>query len=260
MNRFLGKLGFIHRRLWSQDGLYRAALLFGPAPLVGCLLAGAVWGCILALGGETSQPPRWAVPQDPGTWSTSASQPQTIQPAKPLPPVGADGRLTGYELGWRVTTNPIVVSQTMDVDVKPTPLTAFFLDGPSVDMAQILPEAPNVSLYIGVGQGFLAIRTAGVYTLALRFERPAGPRADCLMRLGFGPRRIVSTLEAGVVRDLSITFDAVRFDLQPGLYPIGWAFGCWQNHEMIGPGRITLLVGHPGEQSISPARSDDFVR
>jgi len=170
-----------------------------------------------------------------------------------------DGRLAGYELGWRVTTTPIQISSTMDVDVKTTPLTAFSLEGLTVDVAQIFAGGPKVSLYAGLGQGFLAIRTAGVYTLTLRLERSAGPSADCLTRLGFGPHRIVSTLNIGFGNDVK-TFEAPRFDLQPGLYPIGWAFSCWHGHEVVGPGRITLLVGHPGDPTPLPARSADIVR
>jgi hypothetical protein len=52
--------------------------------------------------------------------------------------VGTDGRLAGYELGWRVTTTPVQISSTMDFDVKTTPLTAFSLEGSTVDVAQII--------------------------------------------------------------------------------------------------------------------------
>lgn len=260
MNRFFGKFGFVHRRLWRQDGLYRAALLFGPAPLLGGLLAGALWGGVQTLERMTYRPPDWGVPQGPTVWSTATDQPPTIEPAKPLPPTGPDGELAGYAAGWRATTQPIEVGATLDVDLKPTPLTAFSLDGPTFDMAQIIAAGPKSSLYVGVGSGILAIRAAGVYALSVRFERPAAQPADCLMRLGFGAHRIVSNLEVAVVGDVSKTFDAARFDLQPGLYTIGWAFGCWHNQEVIGPGRMTLLVGHPGEQTLLPARSGDIVR
>ncbi|MGA9868048.1 MAG: hypothetical protein WBQ75_16610 [Acetobacteraceae bacterium] len=168
--------------------------------------------------------------------------------------------MTGYEVGWRVTANPIQVSPTLDVNLQPIPLTAFSVDGPSVDMAQIAAGGPKGSLYVGVGSGFLAVRTAGVYALSVRVERPAAPIANCLVRMGFASRRIVSNLELAVVKDFSKAFDAARFDLQPGLYPIDWAFGCWHDHDVIGPGRMTVLVGHPGEPTLLPARFDDIVR
>jgi hypothetical protein len=260
MRRFFGKLEFIHRRLWQGDGLYRASLLLGPAPLLGCAVAAALWGSIPAAHGTKHSLPQWAVPQGPAVWSAASDQPQIVQPSRSLPPVEADGALAGYEAGWRATTHPIQISATLDADLKPTSLTAFLLDGSSVDMAQIIKGGPAASLYVGVGAGFLAVRTGGVYALSARIERPAGPRADCLIRLVFGSRRIVSNLEVAVVSDLMRAFDVAQFNLQPGLYAIGWAFGCWQDHTVIGPGRMTLLVGHPGDQTLQPARSDDIVR
>lgn len=225
------------------------------------MLAGVLWGSVQTLREITYQPPRWAVVPHSEVWSTVSGQPQTILPARPLPSVGANGALIGYETGWRTTALPIAVSPTLDVAVKPTRLTPDHdLYGSSFDMAQIMAGGPKTSLYVGVGSGFLAIRTAGVYALSVRFERPVGPLADCLMRLGFGPRRIVSNHEVGVAGDTSKVFDTVRFDLQPGLYPIDWAFGCWHAHEVIGPGRMTLLVGHPGEETLMAARSGDIVR
>lgn len=209
----------------------------------------------------TYQPPAWGVPQPgPVTWSTAPDQVQTVQPAAFLPPPSAGGRLGEFVPGWRGTAHPIQVSATMDVNVKTTELTVFDLDGPSIDMAAIIAGGPKSGLYIGEGQGYLAARTAGVYALTMRVERAAGAHANCLMRLGFGPHRILSNLEIVTAGALSKTYEAVRFNLQPGLYSVAWAFGCWQGTEVIGPGRITLMVGHPGEPNFLPARADDFVR
>jgi hypothetical protein len=260
MKRFFGKLGFIHRRLWGQDGVYRAAILLGPAPLVGCFLAVALWECVQAFGVISDQSLRWAVPQGPQTWSTGSVEPQSIQPARPLPPTATSGILIGYEAGWQAVIEPIQVSATMEVDIKSTPLIGFFLDGSSFDMAQIIAKGPQDSLYVGVASGFLAVRTAGIYAISARLERPAAPVANCLTRLGFGPRRIVSNLDTALASDVSKAFDAARFDLQPGLYSISWAFGCWHDQKMIGPGRITVLVAHPDDQNLLPARADEIVR
>jgi hypothetical protein len=260
MNHLFRKLDFIHRRLWRQNGIYRAAVLFGPAPLLGCLLTVTAWGLVQEIGRLTYQPPRWAVPHASATRSNADGRPQTLEPAMPLPPVGADGGFAGYEPGWQGTAQPMQVNPPLDVDIKPTPLTGFLLDGPTFDMAQIMAGGPKTGLYVGEGKGLLVIRTAGDYALSARFERPAGPLADCVMRLGLGPRRILSNLELAVVNDISGTPDAVRFTLQPGFYYIVWAFGCWHDHEVTGPGRLTLLISHPGEQSLLPARSDDVVR
>ncbi|HXT80886.1 MAG TPA: hypothetical protein VN702_15080 [Acetobacteraceae bacterium] len=257
MSRFFGKLAFIHRRLWQRDGLYSASLLLGPAPIFGCAAAAALW---LALHGGKHPPPAWAVPHGSIVSGAPDGEPKTVQPSRPLPALEADGTLAGYEAGWVATTHPIAVSATLDVDVKRTALTAFPLDGASFDMGQIIKGGLAGSLYVGEGAGFLAVRMAGVYALSARIERPAGPRADCLIRLGFGSGRIVSNLELAVVRDLARSFDAARFDLQPGLYRIGWAFGCWHDQTVVGPGRMTLLVGHPGDRTLLPARPDDIVR
>lgn len=261
MIRFFGKLDFIHRRLWQNDGRYRVALLCGPAPLAGCLVATALWAGVLALSGPKDHPSlQWAVPHGPKIWSTAANRPQKVQPAQPLLASGANGKLAGYESGWQVTVNPIEMGANLDVDLKPNALKAFFLPGPDVDMAQMVKNGPPDSLYVGVGSGFLAIKTAGVYALSVGIERPASQVADCLLRLGLGPRRIVSVHEVGLVSDVSKRFEAAWFELEPGLYPIGWAFGCWHDHQVAGPGRMTLLIEHPGEPDLAPARPEDIVR
>jgi hypothetical protein len=70
--RFFGKLGFIHRRLWERDGFYRTALLFGPAPLIGCGLAAGIWFMVRVLPTPGVQPPNWGKPPaGPENWSTT---------------------------------------------------------------------------------------------------------------------------------------------------------------------------------------------
>ncbi len=260
MSRWFAKLGFIHRRLWQQDGLYRAGLLFGPAPLVGCLVASALWLSVETLVSAPHQTAAWGVPQGPETWGSDNDQPHIVAPTKPLPPANADGGLPGYEPGWRVTTAPIQVSPTLDVDVKTTRLTGFVIDEPSAEMGQIIAGGPKEALYVGIGSGFLAVRTAGVYALSARIDRPAAQVADCLIRVVFGQRRIISNLEVAMTDDVSKAFDGARFDLRPGLYSIGWAFGCWHGQEVTGPGRVTFLVEQPGESTFRPARPDEIVR
>jgi hypothetical protein len=261
MKRFIGKFGFVHRRLWQQDGGYRVALLLGPAPFLGALLAAAVWGSVLGLRETTYQRPPWATPPTGHKpWTSDADHPQTVEPERPLPQVGADGALVGREPGWNVAVNPIQVSQTMDVDVKVDSLVGFSIKGPSVDMEQILAAGPKASQYVAVGSGFLVIREPGIYALSARFERPSGVAANCLVRLGLGGRRILSTLNVDVVRTISRSYPPAWFDLRPGLYPVGWVFGCWHDNAVIGPARLTILVGHPGETMLSPARPEDVIR
>ena len=260
MSRFFSKLGFIHRRLWDRDGLYRVALLFGPAPLIGCGVAAVIWAMHRAPPAPIGQPPDWGKPsRTTENWST-AGEPHTVQPARPLPAVDANGGLSGYEAGWRATIHAVDISPTFNVDIQPNALSAFFMDGSNIDLAHIIEAGPKDTKIAGAGSGFVVIRTPGVYALSLRFERLSGPAADCLTRLGFGGRRIVSNYGLATPGNVSKIFDAARFDLQPGLYPIGWAIGCWRDQESVGPGRITVLISHPGDQVLQPARPDDIVR
>ncbi|WP_158924001.1 hypothetical protein [Acidisphaera sp. S103] len=148
----------------------------------------------------------------------------------------------------------------MDVDIRPDSLSGLSITGRDVDMDQILADGPRDTLYVAVGTGLFVVREPGIYALSLRFERPPAPVANCVTRLGFGPHRIVSHLSLNVVNNVSTHFETAWFDLQPGLYPTAWAFGCWHDKGVIGPGRITILVSHPGEKALAPARPDDFVR
>jgi hypothetical protein len=259
MRLFFSKLGFIHRRLWGRDGRYRVALLFGPAPLIGCGVAAGIWFMHRAPPAPIVQPPDWGKPsQTAENWST-VGEPHAVQPARPIPQVDVNGGLSGYETGWRAAIHAVDVSPTFNVEIRPTVLSAFFMDGSNIDLAQIIESGPKDTKIVGTGSGFLVIRTPGVYGLSLRFERPSGPIADCLTRLGFGSRKVVSNYSLGTQSNLSKTFDAARFDLQPGLYPIGWALGCWHDQKPVGPGRITVLISHPGDPVLQPARPDDIV-
>ncbi|MEJ0092758.1 MAG: hypothetical protein WDN46_04825 [Methylocella sp.] len=260
MSLFFSKLGFIHCRLWDGDGFYRVALLFGPAPLIGCGVAAGIWFMVRALPAPIVQPPDWGKPpQSAENWSTTGEA-QTVEPARPIPPVGANGGLSGYEAGWRATIHAIEVSPTFNTEITPTPLSAFLVDGSTIDLAPIIAAGAKDKKFVGAGSGFLVIRTPGTYALALRFERPPGLVADCLMRLSFGPHKIVSNYDLANPGNVSKTFDAARFDLKPGLYPIGWVLGCWRDQEMIGPGRTTIVMSHPGDQTLRPVAPDDIVR
>ncbi len=260
MTATLKKLGFIHRRLWGRDELYRLAVLLGPASLLGCLLAAILWEGIAVVGAMNNHPLPWAVPEGPRLWSASDGQSHTVQPSSALPSMRPDGTLAGYEPGWRATINPIEVGAASQVDVKTTVLVVFPFDGSSIDMERLLIAGPKNSQFVGEGQAFFVVKTPGIYTLSARLERPAAPQADCLVRLAFGPQRVISNLKLAISTELSITYDPISFDLQPGLYSTAWAFGCWHDHLMTTPGRLTVLVGHPGEDALLPARLNDFVR
>jgi hypothetical protein len=261
MKHMFGKFGFVHRRLWRENRLYQASLLCGPAPLLGCVVAAGLWAA--GIGGLMQRygtQPSWAIPQKVDLWNTSGGTPQAVKPAEPLPKLDEAGHLIGYKTGWRMTTGKLDVRPGYNVNIDGKPLTAFSLDDSSLDMARIMAEGPKLPLYAGEGGGLFVVRTAGIYTLTLRFDRPAAQPADCLERLGFGPHRIISNVDTDVIRDVSKTFNSARFDLQPGLYSIAWAFSCWHDQAVTAPGRLTLLVGHPGETASLPARPDDIVQ
>ncbi|HLJ63158.1 MAG TPA: hypothetical protein VKT70_03575 [Stellaceae bacterium] len=260
MRLYFRKLGFIHRRLWDRDGFYRIALLFGPAPLIGCGVAAGIWFMVRAFPAPIVPPPDWAKPTLAAeNWSTTG-EPQTLLPALPIPPIGANGGLSGYEAGWRAAIHAIEVTPTFNTEIKPTPSSAFLVDGAKIDLAQIIATGSRGTKFVGAGSGFLVIRTPGTYALSLRFERPPGPVADCLVRLGFGPRKVISNYEVANPGNVSRIFDAARFDLQPGLYPISWVLGCWRDQETVGPGLITILMSHPGDEVLQPADPDDIIR
>jgi hypothetical protein len=260
MSLFFSKVGFIHRRLWDRDGFYRIALLLGPAPLIGCGVAAGIWFMVRAIPAPVVQPPDWGKPpQSAENWSTTGEA-HTVQPARPIPSVGANGGLSGYEAGWRATTHAIEISPTYNTEITPTPESAFLVDGSTIDLASIIAAGTQGTKFVGAGSGFLVIRTPGTYALSLRFERPPGPVADCFTRLTFGPRRVSSSFDLGNPGNISKTLDAAKFDLQPGLYPISWVLGCWHGQETVGPGRITVLMSHPADQPPQPVDPDDIVR
>jgi hypothetical protein len=184
--RLFGKLEFIHRLLWGRDGLYRAALLLGPAPLVGCAVAVAIWAGFQSITRTPDQPSPWAVVHSAALPPTSGGQARAVQPARPLPEVKPDGSYTGYQLGWIVTGHPVQVTATLDASVGAVTLNnfnVFSVNGSDIDMARIAEAGPKDTVFAGLGSGFLVARDHAVYGLTARFERPARPPATCLLRL-----------------------------------------------------------------------------
>jgi hypothetical protein len=259
MSQFFSKFGFIHRRLWDRDGTYRLALLFGPAPLIGFGVAIGIWSILRAFQASPAQLPEWAKISHPADrWSTT--EVQTVSPARPLPPASAQGGLSGYEPGWQATTHAVEVTPTWNTEIKQSALSGFFVEGATIELDSIIAAGPKNTRFIGAGGAFFTVKTPGIYALALRFEKPLGQVADCLTRLSFGPRKISANYEIATPGNISKVFESARFDLQPGLYPMSWALGCWKDQEMVGRARITILVSRPGEQALQPAHADDFVR
>ncbi len=262
MKRAIAKLAFVHSRLWQRDGTYRAAVLLGPPPLLGCMVAAALWTGLHALGlppANASRVPPWAHPNGRGT-AASSGQPLVEKPISALPSLGADGKLSGLATGWQGLIQPIQISPALDVDVLRRSVAKFTLDQAGVDMAQIAAAGPPVGLYVGVQTALLAVRTAGAYGLSIRLQRSSLEPANCLTRLGLAGHRLISVLNVNLVGPVSRSYDPVEFELRPGLYELAAAFGCWHDGQVIGPGDLTVLIRHPGEQSLLPARSDEILR
>ncbi len=262
MTSLIGKLGFVHRELWRRDQIYRVSLLAGPAPIVGIVLAGAIWWALSAFSIGTvahASPPWAALVSKPDVWGTG-DQPQSVTPAHPLPAVGSDGTLMGMTRGWQAVINAVKIGPLLEVKIEPTPLDGFTFEGPGLDMDRVLDMHPAEQMYVAKGLAYLAVKTSGVHALSLRLERPAGRATDCVAGLAFAGHKVYSEISPNLVNDVSRTFDPAHFDLQPGLYRLEWVFGCWHDRVEAGPGRMTLLIQHPGEDLLQPANSDEIVR
>ncbi|MEN0074539.1 MAG: hypothetical protein AAGC69_09150 [Paracraurococcus sp.] len=259
MRRFLGRLGFIHRHLWQRDGLYRVALLAGPAPLLGALLALAAWAGLQAPAPRPSPPlPAWAArPEpDPGT-----AAPLVIAPDLPLPPVMGEGAPAGQASGWSATIKALLLQPGSRFEIPDPPLRRFALEGPVIEAAQLQAMLPKpAGLYAMMGAAFLAIRQPGRHALTLRVERQAGERATCLGRLAFGGQRIMEVLNLNMQGGQGRTFPPRSVELQPGLYRIEFAFSCWRDQTVVGPARMTLLLARPGDAAPLPLRPEDILR
>ncbi len=251
----LGKLAFAHRKLWERDPTYRAAFLLGPPPVLGMLIGAAVWAALNA-----RQPPDasgWAVPS---RTTDATDKPRMEAPLARLPAAGANGDLAGFTTGWLAGIHQAEVSPTLTVNLHSDTLSSYKVDVPEIDMARIIQEAPKTGLYIGVEEAALAVRVAGRTSIALRTDHEGGSTVDCLMRFSLNGHRIVSDYEGDLNPYTSRMPDPVDFDLQPGLYRIGVAFGCWRGREMAGPAKLSLMIRHPGEAALHPARMEDVVR
>jgi len=253
------KFAFVHRQLWRDDWYYRASLFLGPAPIVGCLLGFVFWMGIQYA--TTAAPPNWATPKGADkNWHAAGYLPHPVSPDAPLPAVGADGQFVGYKRGWQFITRAGKVTPDNDIVMDNVPQTAFTIDTASVDMDTIMAKGPPMWLYAALGRGYLVVQNAGVYGLSLLFERDAGQPANCLSRLTLGGRSLVANLNLNLYAKVSVRYDGAQFDMRPGLYHLIWEFTCWHGEHVIGPGRSTLLIAHPGETTLQPADAAEFLR
>ena len=202
--------------------------------------------------------PGWATPNRSPDW-IAAQTPRELPPDAPLPSLGTDGMPQGMRSGWKVTIHPVKIGSALDPNVLAKPLRGFALEQTELDMDRLLSEGPMEGPFVGAGTAALVIHVAGTYALTARLERPAGEDADCLVRLAFGRRRVISNYNINMVDDIARTYHPIRFALTPGLYRIDAMLGCWHDGREGGPGRLTVLLAHPGEAVPVPLRPDEVV-
>jgi hypothetical protein len=254
MKAFLAKLAFAHRALWKRDETYRIAFVLGPPVLLGGVLACGLW---FAPIGRTAPP--WARPEPSGNLAQDG-KPVAETPLAPLPHPGLDGKIAGLEPGWAGAIQKVLIGATMDPNVLPERGARFTLPPGPVDVSKIIEAGPPTGTFVGVENGVLLVREAGVYHVTVRLRRSSFEAADCLVRLGFGAHRVLSQYGTGIVGEHDETWPAVAFDLKPGSYLVLMAFGCWRGDQMLGPGELTLMIEHPNETAPQPARADEIWR
>jgi hypothetical protein len=262
MKQFFQKISFMHKHLWRNDRLYSIAFLLGPASLLGIITAFIVWEGISVWTRPTvAAIPPWAKTSGPANWQVGeANGAQKVRPSFPLPASGPDGKLHGYELGWQFRIHTVRILPAFDIDVSRQPLKGYLSDELTGEMSRIFAEGPQNSLYVGEGNGFLVVKSVGTYAITARLERSEGQGSDCLVRVGFGEKRVLSDVEVNLVDRISKTYDAAYLELQPGLYSIAWAFGCWSGQSETANGQIAILMKRPGEEVLSPVRPGEIVR
>ena len=172
----------------------------------------------------------------------------------------ASGVPAGLVVGWRGGIQSVEIDATMDANVLPARLAPLILDQPSIDLGRIIAAGPATGRFVGVGMATLVVRTAGIYALTLRLQRSDAERVTCLQRLVFANQRVVSDFQIDLSGPTTLQFEPVSFALQPGLYSIAAAFGCWENQQEKGAGTVSVLIRHPGEQDLRPARADEILR
>ena len=203
----------------------------------------------------TLRPP-WAIVSGPRI-AVSTDPPRSVAPGMQLP---ASGVPAGLVVGWHGGIRPVEIDASMVANVLSTRLAPLVLDQSSIDLGQIMAASPATGRFVGVGMATLVIRAAGIYALTLRLQRSDAERLTCLQRLVFANPRVVSNLQLDLSGPTTLNFEPVSFALQPGLYPIAVAFGCWGNQQEGGAGTLNVMIRMPGEQGLRPARADEILR
>jgi hypothetical protein len=258
----IAKLGFVHGLLWRRDATYRIAVLLGPPPLLGGLIAVAVWYAVPSATRSPrtpAVPPPWAAVSRPNV-ALGTDAPRVVKPARELPSLGPNQLPAGFVMGWQGGIQPVEINGAMDANVLPRQIASLDFDMVTLPLDQITAASPGSGRFVGVGTANLAVRSAGIYELTLQVERHDTGVATCLQRLVFGGQRLVSNLDIDLNGPKTITYAPISFSLTPGLYPIAIAFGCWRGENEAGAGSATVLIRLPGQDRLRPAREDEILR
>ena len=260
MRRLASKLGFVHRTLWQRDAMYRWAVLLGPPPLFGCALAMLAWAVVQQVT------PHAPLPGDDIPWAhwqrpvPQEGQPFVEAPTAPLPRTDVSGRFVGFQPGWVGAIQPMSVDATMDANVDGSVVASFMLDQPTIPLARVLDAGPPTGLFAGAAKTFFVVQTAGVYGFSLRFTRSSPQSADCLMRLASAKHRMVRNINLNINGQTVLNYPVTEFRLEPGLFMLVVGAGCWRGDHVVGPGDVTVMVRHPGDQSLEPVAGYEVIR
>jgi hypothetical protein len=264
MKRLAAKLVFVHRTLWHREQAYRWAFLFllGPPPLLGCAVAALAWSFVPPFAAHAPSAAQgsdapWA------HWNRPAvedGQPFTEPPTASLPRSDASGRYGGLQTGWTGEIRPMSVDATMEVNVMGSVLGSFTLDQSTIPLARILDAGPPGGLFAGTARTFFVVRTAGLYAFSARLTRSGTQSANCLVRLGSRHHKMLRAIVLNAAGDAVLKFPATEFRLEPGVFLVLVAVGCWRGDHMLGSGEMTLMVRHPGESVLKPVMADEVMR
>ena len=257
-----GKLAFVHRTLWQREQAYRWAVLLGPPPLVGCAVAALALAAIQPLTTQTPSPASgsnapWA------HWKGAVvkqDQPITEAPTAPLPRLDETGWFAGIQPGWTGDIYAMSVDATLDINVLGTVLGSFTLDQPTIPLSRIIDAGPPTGLFVGGAKTFFVVQTAGLYAFSARLTRAGTQSVECLVRLLSHHHRLLSAVVLNAAGNAVLNFRPTEFRLEPGLFLLQVAVGCWRGDHMVGSGELTIMVRHPGEAALKPATADELTR
>ena len=256
MKSLTSKLAFVHRTLWQREPLYRWSALLGPPPAIGAAFAFLVVSALQPAAPDGSGKAVWAhwtrpLPEGRGPFAEAT---------RPFPPEDGIGGYRGLVRGWLGETLPIMMDATQDVNVSGEVLTRFTLDQALIPLQRVVDAGPPSGLFIGGLRAWFVVPVAGEYAFSARLTRSGTLSADCLVRLGSARHRMLRDVDLGTDGSAVLNFPPTAFRLEPGLFEITLAVGCWRGPAVLGAGTMALIVRGPGETGLREARPNELLR